>query len=133
MNEPAGSPKRRTGSTVAIDEQLGDLLPGRTLLVKDLGTDAYAIRVRYEIRPAILERPTPIESTWLLHGRDDLGNEYESAGGAFGLSADGTFTEGVHSLQPLPAAGVSHLDLAFIGPSSLEDERPSRVIRVQLE
>ena len=103
---------------------LDDLVPGRSVLVKDVGVDGYAIRVRYEIRPPILERPTPVDSTWLLHATDDLGNEYESAGGAFGISAQGTFTEGVHSLQPVPAAGASHLDLAFLGPSELEDEGP---------
>ena len=99
MSEPAGHPKDRISWTVAVGKQLDDLLPGRSPLVKDVGVDDYAIRVRYEIRPPILERPTPIVSTWLPHGTDDLGNEYESAGGAFGLAARGTCIEGVHSLQ----------------------------------
>ena len=132
MSGSAGPPERRIGWTVAIGKQIDDLLPGRSLLVRDVGVDEYAVRVRYEIRPPILDRPTPIDSTWLLHGTDDLGNQYESAGGAFGLSADGTFTEGVHSLLPLPAPDASHLDLGFIGPRELEDERPRHVIRVEL-
>jgi hypothetical protein len=133
MSGSAGHPKGRIGWTVAVGKQLDDLLPGRSLLVKDVGVDEHAVRVRYEIRPPILERPAPTDSTWLLHGTDELGNRYESAGGAFGLSADGTFTEGVHSLQPLPAPEVSFLDLGFIGPGELEGERPRHVIRVQLE
>jgi hypothetical protein len=133
MSGSAGPPKRRIGWTVVIGKQIDDLLPGRSLLVKDVGVDEHAIRLRYEIRPPILERPTPADSIWLLHGIDDLGNRYESAGGAFGLSADGTFTEGVHSLQPFPAPGASHLDLGFIGASELEEERPRHVIRVDLE
>lgn len=88
--------------------------------------------MRYETRPPIVERPTPPTSRWLLAGADDLGNEYESAGGAFGLSPDREFTEGVQSLQPTPHAGASHIDLGFIGPESGHDEVPQRVIRVRL-
>jgi hypothetical protein len=133
MSGSADHPKGRIGWTVAVDKQVDDLLPGRSLLIKDVVVDDHAIRVRYEVRPPIFERPTSVDSTWLVYGADDLGNEYESAGGAFGLSTEGTFTEGVHSLTPLPAAGASHLDLAFMGPRELEDERPRHVIRVQLE
>jgi hypothetical protein len=133
MSGWAGPPERRIGLTVALGKQFDDLLPGRSLLVKDVGVDEHGVRVRYEIRPPILERPTPIENTWLLHGTDDLGNQYESAGGAFGLSGDGTFTQGVHSLQPLPPPDASHLDLGFIGPSELANERPRHVIRIELE
>ena len=74
-------------------------------MILDIGVDDYAIRVRcYEVRPPTLERPNSVDSTWRLHGTDDLGGEYESSGGAFGLSTEGTLTEGVHSLEPLPAA-----------------------------
>ncbi|MDJ0465460.1 hypothetical protein [Streptomyces sp. H27-C3] len=34
---------------------------------------------------------------------DDLGNEYDDGGGAYGVNTDGTATEGSFSLQPGPS------------------------------
>jgi hypothetical protein len=121
------------GRTVLIGKRLDDLLPGHSLLLKDFAVDEFAIRVQYEIRPPVVQTPTPLNATWLLAAIDDLGNEYTSAGGAFGLSADETFTDGVHSLQPLAARGATFIDLRFIGPNDLDEEAtPEHVIRVQL-
>jgi len=99
--------------------------------VKQLAVDEFAIRVDYEIRPPILERPTPINSTWLLCGEDDLGNEYTSAGGAFGLSPDSEFTEGVHSLQPTRHQKATYIEVGFNGPDD-PDETPRHFIKVPL-
>ena len=40
---------------------------------------------------------------------DNLGNEYESADGAYGLSEDKQSIEGVLSFSPLPADGATTL------------------------
>jgi 4'-phosphopantetheinyl transferase EntD len=60
MSGSADHPKGRIGCTVAVGKQLDDLLPGQSLLVEDVGVDDYAIRVRYEVRPPIFERPTSV-------------------------------------------------------------------------
>ena len=73
------------GRTILIGKQLNDFLPGRSFLIKHLTVDDFAIRVQYEIRPPVVERPTPANAIWLLAAMDDLGNEYTSTGGAFGL------------------------------------------------
>jgi hypothetical protein len=112
MSGSAGHPKRRIGWTVAIGKQLDHLLSGRSQLVKDVGADDCAIRVRYEIRLPILERPTPIDSTWVLHGTDDLGSQYESAGEAFGLSAQLDHTRPVRRIV-LPFTGQAISQRAF--------------------
>jgi hypothetical protein len=119
------------GTVVRIDQEIDGLLPGRSLFVKQLEVDEFAIRVAYEVRPPIVERPTPIDSIWLLCGTDDLGNEYTSAGGAFGVAPDGTYTEGVHSLQPTPHEKASYIELGFIVAADPE-ETPRRVVKVPL-
>jgi hypothetical protein len=116
---------------VSIGRTVDGLLAGRSLDVKELIVDEFAIRVNYEIRPPIRERPTSRENTWMLCGTDDLGNEYASAGGAFGTSRDGTCTEGVHSLVPTPHREASYINLGFLACEDLE-EKPRQVIRVQL-
>lgn len=117
--------------SIPIDERIDDLLPGRSLLVKQFDVDEYAMRVSFEVRPPIeTPRREPERTTWLLHGRDDLGHEYLDGGGAFGLSPDGTFTEGVESLQPPPPAEASYVDLEFLRPDDIEV--PRHVIRVRL-
>lgn len=70
-----------------------------------LYTDEFAIRVEYECVPLI---PSPEVSSTALpyatfwgHAVDNLGNEYQSIGGAFGLSADKESTQGVISFAPL--------------------------------
>uniref|UniRef100_A0AAU2V0L6 Uncharacterized protein n=1 Tax=Streptomyces sp. NBC_00003 TaxID=2903608 RepID=A0AAU2V0L6_9ACTN len=64
--------------------------------------DSFA--VTYSITPPLPEGPDDESPILLaLEAEDDLGNEYTDWGGAFGLAADGTRTEG-HSLWPASAA-----------------------------
>jgi hypothetical protein len=95
------------------------------------GVDAFALRVRYEISPP-LERGDPARYAWLLLGQDDLGNQYDEGGGAYGLSADGSRTEGVRSLLPLPASTAAWLDLSFYAPGDAPPAAPRRVLRLLL-
>lgn len=120
------------GLTVPIDETLEDFLPGRSLLVKAVEVDEVGIQVRYEVRPPIAERPTPRDASWLLSATDDRGNDYVSAGGAYGVAPTGEFSEGVHTLTPSPQPGTAFVDIGFIGPASGEDEEPQHEIRVRL-
>ncbi|WP_228021617.1 hypothetical protein [Vasconcelosia minhoensis] len=71
-----------------------------------LYTDEFAIRIEYKCTPPI---PSPEEISAMLpyatfwgYAVDNLGNEYQSVGGAFGLSADKESTQGVLSFTPLP-------------------------------
>ncbi|MDP9379155.1 MAG: hypothetical protein M3Q29_03225 [Chloroflexota bacterium] len=88
---------------IRLDYQCPDLIPGHVLRVSEVVLDEEAIRVEYSIEPALPNMP-PI--MWRWEARDDLGNRYEEAGGAYGPSRNGDRTEGVLSLTPLPAAGA---------------------------
>jgi hypothetical protein len=88
-----------------------DLLDGRVLTVHLLETDRIAIRLRYDVFPA-LPRSQPGGGPivmWWTSAVDDLGNEYLDGGGAYGFSPDGARTQGTFSLSPLPAAGAASL------------------------
>lgn len=120
---------------IKLDVVIRDLLPERTLRVTSVGMDEYALRVEYEITPPINPagwedaiKEGAAQYVWYLSGHDNLGNEYDDWGGAYGLSPDGQRTEGVRSL-PLPAANASWLDLGFSSP---DDEQPRYVLRVNL-
>jgi hypothetical protein len=120
-------------NAVEVGARIDDLLPGRSLLVTRVGVDQVAIRVRYEIRP-----PVPLIGdedriacvAWLLNARDDAGGEYTDWGGAFGASPDGTFTDGVRSLQPVPPPGATFLNLEFAPSEGVDAQRV--VLRVPL-
>lgn len=92
--------------TVPVNRTCPDLIPGQVFNVLEANFDNYAIRVEYRITPGIddLRKRTrgqpPI--IWQWSATDDLGNEYEQCGGAYGPSRDGQSTEGVLSLRPLP-------------------------------
>lgn len=49
-----------------------------------------------------------------LEALDDVGNEYLDSGGAFGLSPDGSATEGSLSVQPGPYADARSVTLHLI-------------------
>ncbi|MFI6056540.1 hypothetical protein ACIBCO_41640 [Streptomyces violascens] len=73
--------------------------------------------VAYSISPPLPEGPDDeIPVLLTLEARDELGNEYTDWGGAFGLSPDGSHTEGTISGQPvLPSgAGTLHVRLTFL-------------------
>ena len=83
--------------------------------IKYLHTDEHAIRIEYSITPPlspvkIADGSTRIIGLW-GEAVDELGNEYQSAGGAYGMSADKQSTEGVLSFTPLPAVGATSLTI----------------------
>jgi len=119
-----------------------DLLPDRVLRVTAIDLDEYALKVRYKIIPPVNPRlegvseGSLLQYAWYLAGRDDLGNQYDSGGGAYGLAADGQSTEGVHSLIPVPAASASWLDIAFYTDTAAGSQDPFEsaryVLRIEL-
>ena len=74
--------------------------------IEYLHIDEYAIRIEYQLEPLLpssrAKNSAEIISLW-GSAVDNLGNEYESAGGAYGLSTDQQSIEGVLSFSPLPA------------------------------
>ena len=83
--------------------------------IKYLHTDEHAIRIEYSITPPLSPVKTADGSTRIIglwgEAVDELGNECQSAGRAYGLSADKQSTEGVLSLTPLPAIGATSLTI----------------------
>jgi hypothetical protein len=118
--------------TVELREEIDDLLPGRTVVVTQVSADRFALRVRYEIHPAVgsIEPEQAAAVSWLLHATDDTGHAYLDGGGAFGASPDGGHTEGVRSLQPAPSDDARVVELEFTSPEHIDD--PVRVLRVSL-
>jgi hypothetical protein len=76
-----------------------DLFPGHSLSFTDVGFDDVGIRIEYTIAPAFTMRVPGIG--WVGYGRDDLGNEYEDVGGAYGQARDVDRTNGVLTM-PFP-------------------------------
>jgi hypothetical protein len=87
-----------------------DLFPGHSLSFTDVGFDDVGIRIEYTIAPAVAMR---VPGTgWVGYGRDDLGNEYEDVGGAFGQGRDGDRTTGVLTMPfPVDEAKTLHVRL----------------------
>jgi hypothetical protein len=87
---------------VELEHICGNLVPGHVFLVSELTVDAHAIRVRYNLAPPLPKSATGKPSVfWVVEAVDNLGNRYQDAGGAYGLSADGRKTRGVLSLSPV--------------------------------
>ncbi len=101
-----------------INCQLAVLESQYTLDVQNLYMDEDAIRINYRITPPVPykspETGSALLFTWRGYAVDNLGTQYESWGGACGLSADGEFTEGVLSFIPLLEKNVLFLDVTFI-------------------
>jgi hypothetical protein len=76
-----------------------DLLPGHSLSFTDVGFDDVGIRIEYTIAPAVSRRVQGLG--WVGFARDDLGNDYEDVGGAYGPARDGDRTDGVLTM-PFP-------------------------------
>lgn len=83
-----------------------DLFPGRSLSFTDVGFDDGGIRIEYTIAPAVLRGVLGIG--WVGFGRDDLGNDYEDVGGAYGPARDGDRTDGVLTM-PFPVEDAKTL------------------------
>ncbi len=125
--------------SVRLDVAIRDLLPGRVLRVTAIEVSVDALSVRYEVRPPInihhqgsMGQEDLLKYVWYLAGCDDLGNEYDSGGGAYGVAANGEYTEGVHSLMPAPAAGASWLDIAFYNDTAGGTQHPFERARYML-
>jgi hypothetical protein len=101
-------------------------MPGHSLSFVEVAVDDYAVRIEYEIVPAVAVRVPGLG--WSGCGRDDLGNEYEDVGGAYGQSADGERTEGTLSM-PLPVPDAKVLDVRL----QLDEGGPVYELRVSLE
>lgn len=95
-----------------IDKKFFGLLSCYELHVTYVYIDNDAIRVNYTITPPLpsVSEGLPI-ITWGGYARDDRGEDYESAGGAFGLSPDKTHTDGVLSFVPFPHSDILRLDI----------------------
>lgn len=117
-------------SVVRIDQSFENVLSFYKWHIKYLWIDRDAIRVEYEITPPVFipdkdDVLMTLTSTW-GHALDNLGNEYQSAGGAIGLSKNKNSTEGVISFVPLPDVEATSVQF-FIeimrgekGPDSIE-------------
>jgi hypothetical protein len=110
-----------------------DLLPGHELSFVEVGFDEAAIRVEYAIEPAF-SKAVP-GAGWVAVARDDLGNEYEDVGGAYGPAGDGDRTEGTLSL-PFPVEEAATLRVRlFPGdePTGADEDGPAYELIVSLE
>jgi hypothetical protein len=96
------------------------------LNVLNLYTDEYAIRINYSVKPPVpsnLERGGSLLFTWGGYAKDNHGNEYNSCGGACGLSLDGEYTEGVLSFAPLFEKAISFLDVTMVTERIYTDDK----------
>jgi hypothetical protein len=111
-----------------------DLFPGHSLSFTDVGFDDAGIRIEYTIAPAVAMRNPGIG--WVGHGRDDLGNDYEDVGGAYGQARDGDRTNGMLTM-PFPVEEASTLRVRLRpgrDASGFEDDgSPAFEVLVHLE
>jgi hypothetical protein len=111
-----------------------DLFPGHSLSFTDVGFDDVGIRIEYTIAPAFA-MPVPGVG-WVGYGRDDLGNDYEDVGGAYGKARDGDRTNGVLTM-PFPVDEAKTLRVRLRPGSdtaAFEDEgSPAYEVMVSLE
>ncbi|HEX6695897.1 MAG TPA: hypothetical protein VF080_03855 [Solirubrobacteraceae bacterium] len=111
-----------------------DLFPGHSLSFTDVGFDDVGIRIEYSIAPAIAMRGPG--TGWVGHGRDDLGNDYEDVGGAYGPARDGDRTNGVLTMPfPIDAASMLRVRLRPRGDAAGfdDDGAPAYEVLVHLE
>jgi hypothetical protein len=111
-----------------------DLFPGHSLSFTDVGFDDAGIRIEYTIAPAVAMRNPGIG--WVGHGRDNLGNDYEDLGGAYGRARDGDRTNGVLTM-PFPIDEASMLRVRLRPASDAagfeDDGAPAYEVLVHLE
>jgi hypothetical protein len=111
-----------------------DLFPGHSLSFTDVGFDDVGIRIEYTIAPAVATRVPGLG--WVGHGRDDLGNDYEDVGGAYGHARDGDRTNGVLTMPfPVDEARTLRVRLRPGGDAAgFEDEgSPAYEVAISLE
>jgi hypothetical protein len=92
--------------SIPVSHECAEAIPQHRLQITAVNLDEIAVRVEYRITPGIEDLRARARGSapilWQWAGTDDLGNEYEQCGGAYGRSRDGQSTEGVLSLRPLP-------------------------------
>lgn len=103
---------------VAIDRKFPGILSKYELHVRQLYIDCDAIRIEYKITPPIHPHSPDIPNfllfTWRGYARDNHDGDYQSAGGACGLSLDGEYTDGILSFLPLPNEEINRLDITMV-------------------
>jgi hypothetical protein len=111
-----------------------DLFPGHSLSFMEVGFDDVGIRIEYAIAPAVATRVPGIG--WVGYGRDDLGNDYEDVGGAYGQARDGARTNGVLTM-PFPVDEAKTLRVRLrpgTDTAAFEDKgSPAYEVMVSLE
>jgi hypothetical protein len=101
-----------------LNIEIRGLIPDREMRITNLSADHQSVALHYRISPALPERDQENGRPWLTwdwSGVDDLGNEYDPWGGAYGTSDDGTCTLGDLTLRPAPADGA-HLLRVRLAP-----------------
>lgn len=105
--DPEGFERR---CLAVIERRCRTTLPGHELHLIRLAVDDHALRLEYEITPPL---PKAARIFWGWSARDDLGNEYLAAGGAFGPSSERDATAGVLSLTPVLHEGARSLTIVL--------------------
>jgi hypothetical protein len=111
-----------------------DLFPGHALSFTEVALDDVGVRIEYVIAPALSKRAQSM--AWVGYARDDLGNDYQHHGGAYGTARDGARTEGVLTLPyPVDEAKALRVRLWPGGdPAGFDDDRsPAYELIVGLE
>jgi hypothetical protein len=108
-SESHWTPSQPPHIRVPVDHVCPNEIPDHELRIVEMAVDEHAIRVRYRITPM-----PPRLISWRWRGIDDLGNEYDECGGAYGPSPDGESLEGVLSLRPLPQPGAKTFRFTLI-------------------
>ena len=111
-----------------------DLFPGHSVSFTDVGFDDVGIRIEYTIAPSVPMRVPGM--SWVGYGRDDLGNDYQDVGGAYGQARDGDRTNGVLTMPfPVDEARTLRVRLRPGGDGAGFDEEgsPAYEVVVSLE
>ena len=111
-----------------------DLFPGHSVSFTDVGFDDAGTRIEYTIAPAVAMRVPSMG--WVGHGRDELGNDYQDVGGAYGHARDGDRTNGVLTM-PFPVDEARtlrvRLRLGSDGAGFDDESSPAYEVVVSLE
>ena len=96
-----------------IEQTFEPILNAYRWHIQSLHIDEHAIRIEYDIKPPLSPTPRGNNKAALIglwgSATDNLGNDYSSVGGAYGLSTDKQSTTGVLSFNPFPAIGATTL------------------------
>ena len=113
--------------SIPINQTFEDVLSTYKFHLIRLYTDEFAIRLEYKCTPPIpspekISTKLPYATFW-GYAVDNLGNKYQSLGGAFGLSADKLSTLGILSFTPLPDQDATSIKFTL----ELEQNKKERI------